>query len=588
MECSTVVDQIPEDPQKPPNPKGGSGNGRVKIMVAFLAAFLLASAAAVGVWARLEGKVSGETRIKVKPTRAISLTCRNTRYRNLCVSSLLQFPGALSASSSEFVHISVNLTMQRFQQALSRATDIGNLQMTGFDRSAYDACLDLLEESSELLSKSLASLGGSAGKGTAADDVNTWLSAALTNHETCKDGIQNAGGSLQARMSERSLKDLSELVSNCLAIFVAAQKNKGGDFAGVPVQHRRRKLLTLDEDFPVWVSRQERRLLDAAPGPDVVRADIIVSKDGNGTVKTIAEAIDMVQENSDLRTIIYIREGRYEEKNLKIDRKKINVMILGDGMGKTIISGGRSVVADNITTFHTASFAATGAGFIAKDITFENWAGPENHQAVALRVGADHAVIHRCEIKGYQDTLYVHSLRQFYRECEIYGTVDFIFGNAAVVFQKCGIFARKPLPSQKNTITAQSRKDPYQNTGMSLHDCRILSTDDLEASKGNFSTYLGRPWKMYSRAVFMMSYIGDHVHPNGWLEWNQTFALDTLYYGEYNNTGPGAALNQRVNWTGYHLINTTTEADKFTVASFIFGSSWLPPTGVAFLAGLTT
>ncbi|VFQ67543.1 unnamed protein product [Cuscuta campestris] len=586
MECPTPVGQFPEDPQKPP--KGSTSNGRVKIMLAFVAAFLLASAAAVGVWARMEGNVSGETRIRVKPTRAISLTCRKTRYPNLCVTSLLEFPGALSASRDEFVHISVNLTMQRFEQALSRATDIGNLPMSGFERSAYDDCLDLLEESSELLSKSLASLG-SSGKGSAAaaEDVQTWLSAALTNHETCKDGIQNAGGSLKAKMSERSLKDLSELVSNCLAIFVAAEKNNGGDFSGVPVQHRRRKLLTREEDFPVWVSRQERRLLDAAPGP-VIRADIIVSKDGNGTVKTIAEAIEMVPEKSDRRTIIYVREGRYEEKNLKIDRKKINVMIFGDGMGKTIISGGRSVVADNITTFHTASFAATGAGFIAKDMTFENWAGPENHQAVALRVGADHAVVHRCEIKGYQDTLYVHSQRQFYRDCEIYGTVDFIFGNAAVVFQKCGIFARRPLPSQKNTVTAQSRKDPYQNTGMSLHDCRILAADDLEAAKLNYSTYLGRPWKMYSRAVVMMSYIGDHVHSRGWLEWNETFALDTLYYGEYNNTGPGAALNQRVNWTGYHLINTTAEAYKFTVASFIFGSSWLPPTGVAFLAGLTT
>lgn len=233
------------------------------------------------------------------------------------------------------------------------------------------------------------------------------------------------------------------------------------------------------------------------------------------------------------------------------------------------------------------STAATGAGFIARDITFENYAGPAKHQAVALRVGADHAVVYRCNIIGYQDTFYVHSNRQFIRECAIYGTVDFIFGNAAVVFQNCSIFARKPMPSQKNTITAQNRKDPNQNTGMSIHACRILATPDLEPVKGSFPTFLGRPWKMYSRVVYMLSYIGDHVQPRGWLEWNTTFALDTLYYGEYMNYGPGGAIGQRVKWPGYRVITSMVEASKFTVAEFIYGSSWLPSTGVAFLGGLS-
>lgn len=220
-------------------------------------------------------------------------------------------------------------------------------------------------------------------------------------------------------------------------------------------------------------------------------------------------------------------------------------------------------------------------------MTFENYAGPSKHQAVALRVGADHAVVYRCEILGYQDTLYVHSQRQFYRECDIYGTVDFIFGNAAVVLQSCNIYARKPMASQKNTITAQNRKDPNQNTGISIHECKILATSDLEASKGSIQSYLGRPWKMYSRVVYMLSSIGGHVDPRGWLEWNGDFALDTLYYGEYMNSGPGAGVETRVKWPGYHVITLASEASKFTVAKFIYGSSWLPSTGVAFVGGLS-
>ena len=46
---------------------------------------------------------------------------------------------------------------------------------------------------------------------------------------------------------------------------------------------------------------------------------------------------------------------RYEEENLKLGRKKTNVMFIGDGKGKTVITGGRNYY-QNLTTFHTASF----------------------------------------------------------------------------------------------------------------------------------------------------------------------------------------------------------------------------------------
>lgn len=94
--------------------------------------------------------------------------------------------------------------------------------------------------------------------------------------------------------------------------------------------------------------------------------------------------------------------------------------------------------------------------------------------------------------------------------------------------------------------------------------------------------------KLYSRTVYMQSFMDDHIHPRGWLEWDASFALDTLYYGEYMNHGPGAAIGKRVTWPGYRVITSPVEARRFTVAEFISGSSWLPSTGVAFLAGLST
>ncbi|KAI3884840.1 hypothetical protein MKW92_050892, partial [Papaver armeniacum] len=107
---------------------------------------------------------------------------------------------------------------------------------------------------------------------------------------------------------------------------------------------------------------------------------------------------------------------------------------------------------------------ATGDGFMACNITFENWAGPENGQAVALRVKSDRAIFYRCSFSGFQDTMYVHSQRQFFRECDIFGTIDFIFGDSAVVIQNSNIYARKPLPGQYNVITAQNRGDSNGST----------------------------------------------------------------------------------------------------------------------------
>lgn len=136
----------------------------------------------------------------------------------------------------------------------------------------------------------------------------TWLSAALTNQDTCTEGFSDADGVVKDQMAAK-LKDLSELVSNCLAIFSASDSD---DFSGVPIQNRRLlehdKSEENDGSVPKWLSREERRLLNLPVA--AINADIIVSKDGNGTYKTIAEAIKKAPENSDRRTIIYVRAGR--------------------------------------------------------------------------------------------------------------------------------------------------------------------------------------------------------------------------------------------------------------------------------------
>lgn len=222
---------------------------------------------------------------------------------------------------------------------------------------------------------------------------------------------------------------------------------------------------------------------------------------------------------------------------------------------------------------------------MARDLTFENRAGPENSQAVALRINADLSAVYRCTITGYQDTLYVHSFRQFYRECDIYGTIDYIFGNAAAVFQGCNIVSRMPLHGQGTVITAQSRNSPDEDTGISMQNCTILATDDLYSNSSTVKSFLGRPWRNYSRTVYMESFIDDFIEPEGWSNWVGDRGLDTLYYGEYQNYGPGSGTEGRVSWTGYHVMDYY-DASNFTVSQFITGDEWLDSTSFPYDDGV--
>ncbi|KAF5455284.1 hypothetical protein F2P56_024879 [Juglans regia] len=338
----------------------------------------------------------------------------------------------------------------------------------------------------------------------------------------------------------------------------------------------------------IYESASRRKLLQSTDNDDeVMVSDIVtVSQDGTGNFTTINDAIAAAPNNSvpaDGYFLIYVTEGVYEEY-VSIAKNKKHLMMIGDGINQTIITGNRSVV-DGWTTFNSATFAVVAPGFVAVNITFRNTAGAIKHQAVALRNGADLSTFYSCSFEAYQDTLYTHSLRQFYRECDIYGTVDFIFGNAAVVFQNCNLYPRLPMSGQFNAITAQGRTDPNQNTGISIQNCRIRAADELASSNGTTQTYLGRPWKEYSRTVYVQTFMDRLINPAGWMAWNGEFALSTLYYAEYNNTGPRSNTTNRVTWSGYHVMNAT-EVANFTVANFLLGDDWLPQTGVPYAGGL--
>lgn len=474
-------------------------------------------------------------------------------------------------------------------QAIQVHRMISAIDLSSFDdqksKLAWADCVELYEDTIDHLNKSLRFINNI---NINPIDSQTWLSASIANHQTCQNGFLDFN--LKSNYLESllllpnyMLSNFSKLLSNSLAINKANilsplynnTKQDGG--------HGRRLLFDDVDGFPSWVSRSDRRKLLQSVGP---KADVVVAQDGSGNYKSIGEAVaaSVKLRKGNKRFVIYVKKGVYKE-NVEIKKSIKNLMLIGDGIDATIVTGNKNA-KDGSTTFRSATFAVSGKGFIAKDMTFENTAGPQKHQAVAFRSGSDFSVFYGCSFKGYQDTLYVYSQRQFYRNCDIYGTVDFIFGDAVVVLQNCNILVRKPMNGQKNTVTAQGRKDPNENTAIVIHNSRVMAASDLRPVQSQFKTYLGRPWQKYSRTLFMKSTLDGLIDPSGWLPWSGNFALSTLYYGEYMNIGSGASTRRRVNWPGYHVITKVTDAGKFTVRNFLAGDSWIPATGVPFDSGL--
>ncbi|CAD5315477.1 Pectinesterase 1 [Arabidopsis thaliana] len=516
---------------------------------------------------------------ELTPSTSLKAICSVTRFPESCISSISKLPSSNTTDPETLFKLSLKVIIDELDsisdlpEKLSKETEDERI------KSALRVCGDLIEDALDRLNDTVSAIDDEEKKKTLSsskiEDLKTWLSATVTDHETCFDSLdelkQNKTEYANSTITQNLKSAMSrstEFTSNSLAI-VSKILSALSDL-GIPI-HRRRRLMSHHHqqsvDFEKWA---RRRLLQTAG----LKPDVTVAGDGTGDVLTVNEAVAKVPKKSLKMFVIYVKSGTYVE-NVVMDKSKWNVMIYGDGKGKTIISGSKNFV-DGTPTYETATFAIQGKGFIMKDIGIINTAGAAKHQAVAFRSGSDFSVYYQCSFDGFQDTLYPHSNRQFYRDCDVTGTIDFIFGSAAVVFQGCKIMPRQPLSNQFNTITAQGKKDPNQSSGMSIQRCTISTNGNVIAP-----TYLGRPWKEFSTTVIMETVIGAVVRPSGWMSW--VSGVDppaSIVYGEYKNTGPGSDVTQRVKWAGYKPVMSDAEAAKFTVATLLHGADWIPATGV--------
>ncbi|KAB2618275.1 pectinesterase/pectinesterase inhibitor 12 [Pyrus ussuriensis x Pyrus communis] len=347
--------------------------------------------------------------------------CKSTPYPDICFDSLK-------------LRVSINITpnilsylLQSLNVAISEA---GKLTDLFYKAEQYSKIVEKqkvpVQDCKELHQITLSSLQRSVSRvqvqnAKKLNDARAYLSAALTNKDTCMEGLASASGPMK------------------------------------------------------WLSRRDCRILESSGNEYDPGEVLTVAADGSGNFTTISDAIIFSPNNSYDRTIIYVKEGIYEE-NVEIPSYKTNLVLFGDGSDITFITGKRSYY-DGWTPFRSATVAVSGEGFLARDITIKNTAGPEKHQAVTLRINAGLAAIYKCAIDGYQ-----------------------------------------------------------------RHIIRALCQTILRRTN-----------------------------------WSGDLGLDTLYYREYKNYGPGAGTDNRVNWTRHHVMDYY-DASNFSVQEFIAGDEWLQST----------
>ncbi|XP_051207249.1 pectinesterase QRT1 [Lolium perenne] len=304
-------------------------------------------------------------------------------------------------------------------------------------------------------------------------------------------------------------------------------------------------------------------------GGMVALSTIVVSQDGTGHSRTVQGAVDMVPAGNTRRVKILVKPGVYREK-VTVPITKPFVSLIGMGTGRTVITwNARASDIDpsghQVGTFLSASVAVEADYFCASHITFENSApaappGAVGQQAVALRLSGDKTMLYRCRILGTQDTLFDNIGRHYLFNCDIQGSIDFIFGNARSLYQGCRLHA---VATSYGAIAASQRSSPSEESGFSFVGCRLTGSGML---------YLGRAWGKYARVVYSYCDLSGIVVPQGWSDWGDHTRTKTVLFGEYNCKGPGASSRQRVPWS---RALTYDEARPFLGRDFINGEQWL-------------
>jgi pectinesterase len=290
--------------------------------------------------------------------------------------------------------------------------------------------------------------------------------------------------------------------------------------------------------------------------------DYVVALDGSGDFTSIQKALEACKIFPDQRITIHVKNGIYNEK-VAVLSGNTQISIIGESVDKTIISFGdyfSKIDRGRNSTFYTSTLKVDASDFVLENITVENSAGPVG-QALALHVEGDRCVFRNCRFSGNQDTVYAAGKfsRQYFYNCYIEGTTDFIFGEATAVFEQCSLHAKA-----NSFLTAASTAEgkPF---GFVFMDCKIT------AAPGVDKVFLGRPWRGFAKVAYLNCEMGPFIIPEGWDKWSNPDNEKTVTYVEFNNKGAGADRSKRVSWS---RELTNKEAETFSKEKIFAPLGW--------------
>ena len=330
-----------------------------------------------------------------------------------------------------------------------------------------------------------------------------------------------------------------------------------------------------------------------------VSYDVMVAKDGSGNYTSLQSAITAAPANRTTPWRIFIKKGKYVE-TVVIPSNKPFMQLIGENMAETIISfdnysgkpnpaggtfgtstsGTMIINAPDVMLMNLSVENATGYGINANAPVPAPGDGP---QAVAVYTTSDKVVFFNCRMNGGQDTYYGgnnRGTRVYMKNSYIDGNTDFIFGSSTIIFDTCVIYPRTRLDNGSGGFITAANTKAESGYGYVFRDCKITK------NRGATLYTLGRPWqndastpdpsKSRNKTVFLNSFMGSTVRPEGWSTWDAGTNTSFITYAEYNTKNYNGTLRDvsgRVNWSKQL---TAAEAAKYYNNDTVFVNANTP------------
>ncbi|GKU96093.1 hypothetical protein SLEP1_g9370 [Rubroshorea leprosula] len=475
------------------------------------------------------------------------------------------------ASAKDYLKAAIHAILDEVELFLNKSGSIfGDKVSNPIVKMAKGDCDDLLQFAIGELQASFSMVGDESmhTQEQRAAEIKNWLSAVISYHESCIDQIPQL--ELQKRISD-GLLNATQLTSNELGIVsgLSSILNLFNLHLNIGELTPPRKLSDEQKSdggrkFPHWVPNTDMKLL-GSQNHGLVTPNAVVAKDGSGQFKTIMDAVNAYPKNYQGRYVIYVKAGVYDETVL-IPKSMVNVFMYGVVRRRRSSPEKDPLLAVTLPPILPHLVTALGDGFMVKSMGFSNtagWMGTRTRSMSKPTVNSTGTVSSLGLLISYSETVHHHPELSDYCEEALGQPEESCYCSWTSIRERSHRFGYPELPYSPRPSSVPCK----------IQDSHVLGKAMEEILQD------------FDHGIYTL---GDLIQPEGWMPWAGSFALNTLWYAEFADRGPGAATNGRVKWKGYQGVIDRATAEKFTAGPFLQGDIWLGTIGIPCFLGLST